>query len=116
MPESIDIQAELDRIRATLNAQLDALAETVRADSLPPEPRPLVGDRHTVVVFVKTFGGGSAYTYAAIRPSGRSTWSVTGKEGLTSVPWKRVAEFIVSDERHAAQRAVDSIQISTVTA
>lgn len=45
----------------------------------------------SLITFSKTFGD-RTYAYAAIRTE--AGWSVTIQAGLTSMPWKRVLDFI----------------------
>lgn len=111
---SADLAREIDRIRTDFNRRLDGLAANVEAATAPAVPEPGRTRATTVVTFTKRFGAefGTPYEYVAIRPGGRSTWSVSGKDrsNLTSVPWKLVAAFILRDETgESAAAAVDSI-------
>jgi hypothetical protein len=80
---------------------------------LPVEP-----SRHghlQVVTFEKTFGKryGTGYQYAAIRPAGKTAWSVTGKTELNGITWDELVDFILSDEvtfTHR-QRALASLRV-----
>ena len=68
-----------------------------------------------VVTFEKTFGKryGTGYQYAAIRPAGKTTWSVTGKTSLNGITWEQLVDFVISDEVSFTnrQQALDSLRV-----
>ncbi|AEV52257.1 hypothetical protein [Nocardia phage NBR1] len=119
-----ELAAEVERLESKISTRQErnrrdrTAADRLKADmrrlELAPEPPAEVD----VVRFVKKFGGGRAYHFAAIayRLHGEKCphrrWSVTGKAGLTGVTWDRVAALIAEDE--AAPVKVQWLQNSIV--
>lgn len=106
-----DFAAEIAKIEAEFASKLGALREKAEAANGPKDP----GSRtQTVVItFTKNYGNphGRTYSFAAIQPAGMSAWSVTGKGGLTSVPWKRVVDFMREDEGATTEKSFRSITV-----
>lgn len=106
-----DFAAEIAKIEAEFVAKIGALRVKAEAAQGPKDP----GNRaETVVItFTKNYGNphGRTYSFAAIQPAGLSAWSVTGKGGLTSVPWKRVADFMREDEGSTTEKTFRSITV-----
>lgn len=103
-------QAKIDSATCALKGcdwALEELDKLQRADDIavnadyPPEPMAAAGRPVGVVVtFIKKFGvlGGKGYQYAAIKPYGVDTWSVTGRTSLYKVTWKELMDFVVQKE------------------
>ena len=103
--EAVRASAAKHRNKAEKADNLAAeLEKELRRLNLPAEPPADI----SVIYFVKTYGkGGASFHYAAVSWTGRvpsnpsqtyRRWAVTGKSGLTGVPWERLAEFITQDE------------------
>lgn len=106
--------AEAERGRIATNLAT-AKRDLERAQfRVPQEPR--INGRTTVITFTKTFGGnlGRKYEYAAIRPAGLRSWSISGARQLSAkLSWSEVVEFIRSEEKSFTpeQAALSSIRV-----
>lgn len=87
------------REKARLSAQIANLQRKyAELEAIPKEPRPEHSPTGSVVMmFTKTFGGGSSYTFAAL--SGGGSWYLTGRKAAGRVfTWPELWKFINQGE------------------
>jgi hypothetical protein len=91
-----------------INARIRELErEAARLSAMPAEPETIDPDEALVVWWRKTFHGGAAYTYTAVKVNDR--WWVTGSRGNNIArTWDELLEFV-------AQGSSEPVQIWTVS-
>lgn len=84
---------------------------------LPLEPG-LDGSGHRTpryVTFVKHFNGSTPYRYVAVRPEGRSYWSISGRTTMTRMSWDAMMAFVIKEELDPIKAAASVRQLTAPT-
>lgn len=98
-PKFVKVAQKAQELADELKSTLKAIEDEKAAQNLPSEPKPEAnGNRY--VTFTKKYDGSRCYHYVAIRPHGKTGWTISGRTAMgTDVPWAKLLEFIQKDER-----------------